>query len=148
MILGLALIALAALLAWAVWLYTVLDRVARDLDELHRDLARLRLTTRTASMRFGARVFDGYSLFTDSHGTVFQWLIERGQAEGQTPTVWLENSARHPASDRHWTTEALDAAMFPTREAAEDYIYEHLTHPTRGASARAVEHGFMTEARA
>jgi hypothetical protein len=78
--------------------------------------------------------------------TVFQWLIERGQPEQQEPTVWLENSAAHPASHKHWTTDANQAAMFPSRTAAEQYIAEELTHPIRGASARAVEHGFMTRA--
>ena len=41
MILGLALLALAALLAWAVWLYTVLARVRDDLREQRALLARL-----------------------------------------------------------------------------------------------------------
>ncbi len=72
-----------------------------------------------------------------SAATTFQWLVERGQPENHEPTVWLENSAEHPASHKHWTTDAWSAAMFPTRETAEAYIAEeHL-------EARAVEHGFM-----
>ena len=40
-ILGLALLALASVLAWAVWLYTVLARVRRDLWAQTELLARL-----------------------------------------------------------------------------------------------------------
>lgn len=69
-----------------------------------------------------------------------QWLIERGQPEGQVPTVWLENSALHPASHKHWTTEANEAAMFPTKKDADKWIDEYLSHPVRGPSARATEH--------
>ncbi len=69
--------------------------------------------------------------------TVFQWLIERGQPEGEQRPIWLEHSAAHPARDRAWTTDANTAAMFPTREIAERYIAEH------ELAARAVEHGFM-----
>ncbi len=82
--------------------------------------------------------------------TVFQWLIERGQPEGQVPTVWLEHSLEHLARDKHWTTNAREAAMFPSRETAEAYIREHFTSTVTSqnpvaATARAVEHGFMTE---
>lgn len=70
--------------------------------------------------------------------TVFQWLIERGQPERHEPTVWLENSAAHPASHQRWTTDAYQAAMFPTKATAEEYITE------QRLTARAVEHGFMT----
>ena len=42
MTVGLALLALAALLAWAVWLYTVLARVRDDLRDQAAELAQLR----------------------------------------------------------------------------------------------------------
>ena len=72
--------------------------------------------------------------------TTFQWLIERGQPEGLPSAMWLENSARHPATHKEWTTNAREAAMFPDRETAVRYIAaEYL-------DARAVEHGFMDEA--
>lgn len=69
--------------------------------------------------------------------TTFQWLIERGQPEQHEPTVWLENSAEHPASHQRWTTDAYQAAMFPTKQTAEEYIAE------QRLTARAVKHGFM-----
>lgn len=68
--------------------------------------------------------------------TTFQWLVERGQPEGEERAIWLEHSGKHPARDKCWTTNAWDAAMFPDREAAEDYIERE------GLDARAVEHGF------
>lgn len=70
--------------------------------------------------------------------TTYQWLIERGQPESVSPTVWLENSAEHPPTHRAWTTNARQTAMFPDRETAERYIAEE------GLDARAVEHGFMS----
>lgn len=66
----------------------------------------------------------------------FQWLVERGQPEGEERTLWLEHSGFHPASERCWTTEARDAALFPDRDQAEKYIADE------GIEARAVEHGF------
>jgi hypothetical protein len=71
--------------------------------------------------------------------TTFQWLIERGQPEGETRPVWLEHSGRHPATRGQWTTNAWDAAMFPSRETAEAYI------AAEALDARAVEHGFMAK---
>lgn len=69
--------------------------------------------------------------------TVFQWLIERGQPEGLTSAQWLRHDGKHPARDKEWTTNAHAAAMFPTREAAEEWISDH------DLDARAVEHGFV-----
>lgn len=66
--------------------------------------------------------------------TTNQWLVERGQPEGETQAVW--HSHLDPAVP--WTTDAWRASMFPTREAAEECIAEH------GLEARAVEHGFMS----
>jgi len=71
--------------------------------------------------------------------TSFQWLVERGQPEGEPHAVWLEHSGDHPARDKCWTADAHDAAMFPTRETAEAYIVQ------QGLEARAVEHGFMAD---
>jgi len=70
--------------------------------------------------------------------TTFQWLIERGQPEGCDPPVYLENSASHPAAHKQWTKNVHDAALFPNRDTATDYITE------QGLEARAVEHGFMS----
>jgi hypothetical protein len=74
--------------------------------------------------------------------TVFQWLIERGQPEGEERPVWLEHSGYHVAAEKRWTTNANESAMFPDRETAEDWIAE------QGLTARAVEHGFMADERA
>ena len=78
------------------------------------------------------------SPLSDAGATVFQWLIERGQPEGEARPVWLEHSVDHPARDGCWTTNAREAAMFPSKETAESYIAE------KRLEARAVEHGFMT----
>src|SRR4051812_11613959 len=69
--------------------------------------------------------------------TRFEWLIERGQPEGETSSVWLEHTAVHVADEGRWTTDANDAGCFPARADAEKWIAEH------GLEARAVEHGFM-----
>lgn len=74
-----------------------------------------------------------------SVASTFQWLIERGQPEGEEWPVWLENSAEHPASHKRWTRDAYSAAMFPTYETAEAYIVDEKLE------ARAVEHGFMAK---
>lgn len=79
----------------------------------------------------------GQCLLADE--TTFQWLIERGQPEGEQNAVWLEHSVMHPATEKQWTSSAWDAAMFPSQETAEAYIAE------QGLEARAVEHGFMHE---
>lgn len=60
-----------------------------------------------------------------------QWLIERGQPEGDTETTWHKLDG----GDR-WITDASSASMFPTKETCEAYIAE------RGFEARAVEHAF------
>jgi hypothetical protein len=69
---------------------------------------------------------------------VFAWLIERGQREGQVPTVWW-------MGNDDWTTDANKAARFESREAAEEVIGRKFTPPPSrgGPSARAVEHGFL-----
>ncbi len=68
--------------------------------------------------------------------TVFTWLVERGQPEGQVPTVWWTGSG--------WTEDANKADRF-SREAAEAVIEAKFTPPASrgGPSARAVEHGFV-----
>lgn len=65
------------------------------------------------------------------------WLIERGQPERQEPPVWVTKTG--PIV---WSEDPYSAMRFQTREAAEAFIAANLTHPTKGASARAVEHGF------
>lgn len=78
--------------------------------------------------------------------TEFSWLIERGQPEGQSPPVWLDvySTDSRTASYGDWVTDANEATKFPDRAEAEKFIRDCLTHPIRGASARAVEHGFVS----
>lgn len=66
--------------------------------------------------------------------TTNQWLVERGQPEGEPQAIWHS----HIDPSETWTTDAWRASMFPTREAAEEWIAEHKLE------ARAVEHGFMS----
>jgi hypothetical protein len=73
----------------------------------------------------------------ESTVTTFQWLIERGQPEGEVSAVWLEHGAYHVAAEGRWTKDANQAAMFPDRQTAEAWIAE------QGLDARAVEHGFI-----
>lgn len=70
--------------------------------------------------------------------TTSQWLVERGQPEGEENAVWLEHTGLHPASEKRWTRNAWDAAMFTTQKQAEEWIAEH------ELEARAVSHGFMS----
>lgn len=50
-----------------------------------------------------------------------RWLIERGQSEGQAPTVWLDTDER-PSWYGGWTTDPNEARRFGSAEAAEAYI--------------------------
>ncbi len=131
-------------LAAQVALTATLREAANELIQTWRDSADclgpewLGMARRVDALRAALAVPAPTSGLLRLGDTTFQWLIERGQPESQVPTVWLEHSGRHPASHKHWTTVAHEAAMFPSREAAEDYIREQSIQ-----SARAVEHGFM-----
>ena len=49
------------------------------------------------------------------------WLIERGQSEGQVPTIWWRSSewkSREPYLGQ-WTEDANEARKFSTKEDAE-----------------------------
>jgi hypothetical protein len=74
------------------------------------------------------------------------WLIERGQPEGQVPTVWWADRKRDGLMDvDKWTQDAFKAERFETREEAEEVIARKFSPPASrgGSSARAVEHGFI-----
>lgn len=76
------------------------------------------------------------------------WLIERGQPEKQVPTVWWADRKRWGLAHMdEWTEDANKAARFDTREAAEAVIGAKFTPPASrgGPSARAVEHGWITD---
>jgi hypothetical protein len=66
-----------------------------------------------------------------------EWLIERGYTEAEPRTVWLKHTAVTPATEKEWTTDVNEAAMFPEREMAEKWIADN------GLDARAVEHAWF-----
>lgn len=69
--------------------------------------------------------------------TKFAWLIERGQSEGQAPTVWLDTEPTRPGWYGGWTTDANEARKFASKAGAEAFMRDwHI--PT----ARVTEHGF------
>lgn len=65
------------------------------------------------------------------------WLVERGQPERQTPTVWWTGAG--------WTEDANLATRYGTREVAEEVIRRQFTPPASrgGPSARVVEHRWL-----
>ncbi len=84
----------------------------------------------------------------DSAAPELAWLIERGQPEGQVPTVWWADRKRWGLTYMDdWTDDAFKAFRFASREAAEEVITAKFTPPASrgGPSARAVEHGFIRE---
>jgi hypothetical protein len=80
--------------------------------------------------------------------TVFAWLIERGQSEKQSPTMWWIGEP--DALSRHgetWTQDAWQATRFTTEAAAHAVVDRLFRSPGSGDySARAVEHGFVPRA--
>jgi hypothetical protein len=70
------------------------------------------------------------------------WLVERGQSENHTPTVWCATAQE--TSVITWVTDANFATSFATKADAESFIFGRLTHPTRGPSARATEHKWFS----
>lgn len=134
-----------------------LERLSKERDEARADVERLRGWVGDAARALDAATTigqrscrDGDHLNYGNHDrlireaaalaahpdTTFCWLIERGQPEGQTPTVWLDCSAEPTYGA--WVTDANEASKFPTREAAEAYIEERAI-----PNARAVEHGWL-----
>ena len=73
----------------------------------------------------------------------FAWLIERGQAQQQAPTVWWSDNTAIGWGG--WTTDAWKARRYATKADADEVIAERFgPSPRHGlpASAVAVEHGF------
>jgi hypothetical protein len=71
--------------------------------------------------------------------TTTQWLVEGRGGEGPGSFAWWLTFAWWLRGDGQWVTDAYDAAMFPTRETAEQYIAEKNV-----PDVIAVEHGFMS----
>lgn len=80
------------------------------------------------------------------------WLIERGQPENQSPTIWwrgLQDGRGDFGILEGWTTDANLAKPFPTKADAEEFIGDH-EHPVSGPQShrlwreRATEHLFMS----
>ena len=80
--------------------------------------------------------------------TITAWLIERGQLEHQTPTVWwsgIKESNYSGIGFDQWTEDSNKAHQFATKELAEEVIKERSgilgVHPRLG---RATEHIWLT----
>ena len=71
------------------------------------------------------------------------WLIERGQPEGQSPTVWWGVTDSRTGA-YGWVDSAWAADQFATREEAQAVI-DRFDLPNHPFHARAVEHGFVRD---
>lgn len=81
---------------------------------------------------------------TSTEGAV--WLVERGQPENQYPTVWLKEVSSSGQGQAKWTENAWEAIRYHSQGAARCVIIAYFAHPTRPATARAVEHFFSARA--
>jgi hypothetical protein len=74
----------------------------------------------------------------------FAWLVERGQSEKHSPTVWwIGGPDTTNRSGESWTQDAFKATRFARRDDAQEIVDRLFTH--RGEpTARAVEHGFAS----
>jgi hypothetical protein len=74
----------------------------------------------------------------------FAWLVERGQSEKHSPTVWwIGGPDTTNRSGESWTQDAFKATCFARRDDAQEIVDRLFTH--RGEpTARAVEHGFAS----
>jgi hypothetical protein len=74
------------------------------------------------------------------------WLIERGQSEGQAPTIWWTGEA----GDYPWTEDANKARRFTTKADADAAILERSHFPNMWKRyppfGRATEHVWMASA--
>ena len=65
------------------------------------------------------------------------WLVERGQSEGQVPTVWWGHSG--------WWDTVNEAERYPTRQKAQQVVDEQFTPPLSrgGPIAHVTEHSWI-----
>jgi len=79
-----------------------------------------------------------------------RWLIERGQQENHTPTVWYVGSSDHPEDAMYggrWTESANRAVWFLTREECETAIFNEFARykNDRRVHCHASEHVFLSQ---
>lgn len=116
----------------------VTERKTVTREQLAAALLDSGLTRDSGYLRLADAIFAALPESTDEgdRAPATTWLVERGQPEGQVPTVWW--------MDDGWTDLASEARRY-TRAAAEAVIARKFTPPpSRGRpSARAVEHMFF-----
>jgi len=76
------------------------------------------------------------------------WLIERGQKEFHTPTIWYAADSKHPEDARYagrWTENANRAVKFATQEECEQTVYNEFMRywGDRRVNCHASEHVFL-----
>lgn len=76
------------------------------------------------------------------------WLIERGQKEFHTPTIWYAADSKHPEDARYggrWTENANRAVKFTTQEECEATVYNEFMRywGDRRVYCHASEHVFL-----
>lgn len=76
------------------------------------------------------------------------WLIERGQKEFHTPTIWYAGGSSHPDDARYdgrWTENANRAIRFSTQEECEATVYNEFMRywGDRRVNCHASEHVFL-----
>ena len=73
--------------------------------------------------------------------TTFAWLLERGQSQNHSPTVWWTGD--ETVGWTGWTTDAWKAKRYGTKAEAEAEIRERFTfRASVPPTADAVQHGF------
>src|SRR5438445_12415317 len=68
---------------------------------------------------------------------VTRWMIERGQPEHQSPTVWL-------TKDMTWTPDPNEAMHFPSRERAQLHVQRKSGY-VGDPIGRATEHAWVED---
>lgn len=76
------------------------------------------------------------------------WLVERGQPERQSPTVWrIAGPKPDYRAGEQWTEVAFKATRYATREEAQAVVDALFTGPSSrlpdNVTARATEHVFI-----
>lgn len=77
------------------------------------------------------------------------WLIERGQQENHTPTVWYVGHSEHPEDAMYggrWTENANRAVNFLTRQECETAIFNEFARYKNDprVNCHASEHVFLS----
>lgn len=78
------------------------------------------------------------------------WLIERGQKEFHTPTIWYAGKSSHPDDARYngrWTENANRAIRFSTQSECEATVYNEFMRywGDKRVNCHASEHVFLSQ---